>query len=647
MSAKLSQPKKLPKKRNVLQLDSQPAPPTRRVNPLTAFSSHPTASSSQPKSTMPPPSQIQFKNPKGKGKAVSLVSKRDVPTDSLWVDIYEPCSEAELAVHPKKVEEVRRWFCEAFEGGPSGKLRKYRKILALSGPAGAAKTATLRVLSREMSFSITEWRSCFEDQYRAYGSDDDYETLFTKFQNFMSRATSCTSSLFPSTGGAERQVILLEDLPNILHQDTQAKFHALLESLVDLPRSTPIVMILSDAGVRSETGDDEGGSWRRNTSSAVDVRSAIPKSLLTGPYVTHIAFNRIAPTLMRKALHAMLNTHFAGLTAAPPSKEALDLIVESVNGDIRSAIMALQFACVVDAPASKKGRAKTARGTSTRAMLEVITKRENSLVLFHLLGKILYNKRKGDPPNASASAKDIQREKDSDLKIKDPPRLPPFFQEHDRAASRVDVDMLYADSPIDASLLSLYIHQNYPQFCDDVEECADIAEWMSWVDWSGGEAWYQANPHRFHLLTLGTLHSLPTPVTRRSQKFYKPAYFEQLKRERDTGCAVADVQGWLADGPHNHSTRALSKAVIATELGAVLKTRTAPRSHQLFTHMPFSYGNDDLQLLEESDVLSQHTHNDEAEWAESHAKDFRGGEGADDEVNPNGGWLEGDDIEEF
>lgn len=48
--------------------------------------------------------------------------------------------------------------------------------------------------------------------------------------------------------------------------------------------------------------------------------------------------------------------------------------------------------------------------------------------------------------------------------------------------------MLYADSPIDASLLSLYIHQNYPQFCDDVEQCADITEWMSWVDWSGGEA---------------------------------------------------------------------------------------------------------------------------------------------------------------
>jgi hypothetical protein len=34
--------------------------------------------------------------------------------------------QAELAVHCKKVEDVRRWLVEAFEGGPSGKLAKYR-----------------------------------------------------------------------------------------------------------------------------------------------------------------------------------------------------------------------------------------------------------------------------------------------------------------------------------------------------------------------------------------------------------------------------------------------------------------------------------------------------------------------------------------
>lgn len=54
--------------------------------------------------------------------------------------------------------------------------------------------------------------------------------------------------------------------------------------------------------------------------------------------------------------------------------------------------MALQFACVVELPGSKtKGKGKV-KGDAT-VVLEAITRREQSLVLFHLMGKVLYNKR--------------------------------------------------------------------------------------------------------------------------------------------------------------------------------------------------------------------------------------------------------------
>jgi cell cycle checkpoint protein len=47
---------------------------------------------------------------------------------------------------------------------------------------------------------------------------------------------------------------------------------------------------------------------------------------------------------------------------------------------------------------------------------------------------------KGDPPNTSATAKDIQRESDLDARLKNPPSHP-FLKMHDRRASRVDVDV--------------------------------------------------------------------------------------------------------------------------------------------------------------------------------------------------------------
>jgi cell cycle checkpoint protein len=88
-------------------------------------------------------------------------------------------------VHVKKVQDVRRWLDEAFVGGPSGKLRKYRvrlmhpsscaadvlfqRILALTGPAGTAKTATMRVLARELDCEILEWRNAMEESFSSLG----------------------------------------------------------------------------------------------------------------------------------------------------------------------------------------------------------------------------------------------------------------------------------------------------------------------------------------------------------------------------------------------------------------------------------------------------------------------------------------------
>ena len=48
--------------------------------------------------------------------------------------------------------------------------------------------------------------------------------------------------------------------------------------------------------------------------------------------------------------------------------------------------------------------------------------------------------------------------------------------------------MLYADTPIDGSLLSLYVHQNYTQYCNELDECAALMDTLSWADASGGDS---------------------------------------------------------------------------------------------------------------------------------------------------------------
>ncbi|KAJ6460973.1 Rad17 cell cycle checkpoint protein-domain-containing protein [Mycena sanguinolenta] len=647
-----------------------------RINPLTAFANTPPsfAATATPKPSLS--SQSQKSKGKGKEKEI-LKSVVDVEDDRLWVDIYEPTTEAELAVHVKKVQDVRRWFDEALVGGPAGTLRKYRRILALTGPAGTAKTATIRVLARELDCELLEWRNAMAESTSNVFDDDgyqssDHESLLSKFEAFLTRASTCqsifaeperdtklsssqSSSSTARPAARKRQIILLEDLPNILHANTQSRFHAALQALVMSPsmNPVPIVIIVSDAGIRGEASDERlaNGSWGKDRDGVLDIRTVLPKDLLYGPYVTQIAFNPIAPTLMKKALHALISAHFSSSknSKSAPSKEMLDIIIETSNGDIRSAIMALQFSCVVEVPG--KGRKKSSVSGS-KLVLEAVTRREQSLHLFHLIGKVLYNKRKGDPPNPSASAKDIQKDKDLDATLKDPPKLPSHLSDHVRRTSRVNVDLLYADSPIDSSLFSLYIHQNYTQFCNEVAECDGIADWLSWVDSSGGEAWYQANPHRFHLLTMGTLHSLPTPVPRRSQKLFKPEFFDYLTKEKDAWDAVRDVRGWIVEDATlkaNEGWRlgGWSRAEVATGLGGVLKARDvkqtqpqAPVSHRLFSSLPYgSGGNRGLHQLGEGDLPSDSVDIPEddggrAGWAEI------------PDVQEGGGWLESDDIED-
>ncbi|KAL1747170.1 Rad17 cell cycle checkpoint protein-domain-containing protein [Schizophyllum fasciatum] len=546
----------------------------------------------------------------------------------LWVDIYEPTTEEELAVHIKKVESVRRFFKEALEGD---RLRRYRRILVLTGPAGTGKTSTVRVLAREMGFDIMEWRNEFSAgkssmEWDDYGSDQYAHAPQELFINFMARASRCRD-VFSST--ARPHIILLEDLPNILHPAVQQSFHESLANLVQPSDAVlpPIVIIISDAGLRGTDPDESGAHHGKDM-----------------PVDHFPSFNPIAPTLMTRALKSMLAKRSQKL-----STDFLDMLVSTSNGDIRSAIMALQFSSITTKPGKKC--------KDERAVLEAITRREHGLVLFHLLGKILYNKRKGDPPTKSQLARDIQKDRDLDRQLKDPPTLPDWLAEHDRKASRVDVDAIYADAPIDSSLMSLYIHQNYTSFCEDVDQCEGVAEWLSWVDSSGGEQWYQANPHRFHLLALGTMHSLPTPVPRNGHKMYKPYFFEALSKEKEAYDGVRDVRGWLEvrRNPETGSVMMFLRCVqdkwsrtdTVTAIGGILKARDAgpphmraPPTHRLFTKLSFArgVGNDDEQLDETEVAVSDEATMDQGlDWSMGYGV----------EAKTHGGWLESDDIEDF
>jgi len=241
---------------------------------------------------------------------------------------------------------------------------------------------------------------------------------------------------------------------------------------------------------------------------------------------------------------------------------------------------------------------------------------------------------KGDPPSRSATAKDIARERALDRSLEDPPPLPPWLVTEERRTSRVDVNMLHASTPIDASLFGLYIHQNYTQFCSSLEQCSSLIDNLSWTDANESANWYDVNPHTFHIQTLGTLHSLPSPVPRTGQQVYKPAFFGALHREKAARDALERASSWLSgDGPW-------SRVAIVTELGGMLRAmgRHAPHGHHAFSDLVFGQDLLGAEVINEGDVEGGPISYEGGESSQSHGSS---------EQATGCGYLEDDDIEDW
>jgi len=212
-----------------------------------------------------------------------------------------------------------------------------------------------------------------------------------------SSTSPSSSSSTPSapTNPSSRRLLLIEDLPNVSHYTTKLALRSALAQYLSSPRVTaPLVLIVSEALARP--GDDEagggGGGWlsgngRRGES--VDARGVCGVEVLEHPACREIAcvgpsslvdcrslvtprrgrrgtdrlgcrtdalpprsFNPVAPTIMRKALVRTLDRLYSPSSsssssstalASRPTLATLDVLVAHSGGDMRSALMSLEF----------------------------------------------------------------------------------------------------------------------------------------------------------------------------------------------------------------------------------------------------------------------------------------------------------------
>ena len=374
-----------------------------------------------------------------------------------WTDQFAPNDLQELAVHNRKVLDVRKWLEMTAKG-------KRRRVLVLKGAAGTGKTTTARLLAKEMNAKVIEWRNPSETDM----SLRDGATASSQFHDFIFRAgrsaslelvassdvNAAVSCKFDPCGGGKPQILLVEEFPSTYSRTSSSldSFRStVLQYLASSPASgsntTPVVMIISEALLSSSTA----------LADSFTVHRLLGHELINHPFLDMIEFNPIAPTILIKALEtvAIKEARRSGRRRTPGSSVLKHL---AATGDIRSAISTLEFLCIrgdaADAWSSKVTFTKQKKPKTQQSMtkaeadsLRLISNRESTLGIFHAVGKVVYNKRYDPPANSMTHP-------------------PPWFPQHRRGKiPENDPDDVMQGLGTDISTFVAALHENYISSC--------------------------------------------------------------------------------------------------------------------------------------------------------------------------------------
>lgn len=448
-----------------------------------------------------------------------------------WTEQFAPVDLSELAVHKRKVGDVREWLEAAVNG-------KRQKVLVLKGVAGTGKTATIALLAKDLGLDVSAWHNPAGAEMAPEGS----LSAGSQFEDFIGRAgrshgltfvtgdvtgqTQIQSKKDDDGGGSieqRRQILLIEEFPNTFSRTSstlQAFRSAILQYVSSPPvgeaSATPVVMIISETLLSTNTAAADSFTAHR----------LLGPELVNHPYVNMIEFNAVAPTILTKALETIVvkEARKSGRRKTP-GPQVLKRLAET--GDIRSAVSSLEFLCLRgddgDVWSSKvqftkpKKKSDPAMTKAEEEALMLISNRESSLGVFHAVGRVVNNKRMDPAPGHAV------------------PPPPPWLPQHRRAkVVERDVDPLIDELGTDVLTYVAALHENYALSCgsssgedtmDSLSGCADSisdADLLSTDRFSFGTRAFSGSAMdglrqdemSFHVAVRGLLFNLPSPVHR-------------------------------------------------------------------------------------------------------------------------------------
>lgn len=430
-----------------------------------------------------------------KNESVQNGARLEKGSQRPWTELFAPQNLEELAVHKKKIQDVREWLERSFMGNEG------MKMLVLRGPAGAGKTSTIKLLAQSMNIDILEWKNPLGSDM----SQEGYVSMSAQFEDFLGRShryggleMNMGSSAFAKGKASDQsalrkshrgKIVLLEEFPSILTQNSialQSFRQSMLQYLASFkPADTRedsgglathkilLVLIITESRLSSSGSSNENFTMNR----------LLGPDILNYSAVSVIDFNSVAVTILQKALDLVLQkeARLSGRRRVPGSALLKELCA---SGDITSAICSLEFLCIRGSDDIWSGRiaakgkksaqsSKTEMTEAERQTLGIVTPRESSLGLFHAVGKVVYNKRT-DLVTGNSTQSTMS-----------------MASHHDRTVPEASLHDLMSECGTDVDTFVAALHENYLLSCTGdsfTEASGDCLEILSDADLLGSSS---------------------------------------------------------------------------------------------------------------------------------------------------------------
>lgn len=418
----------------------------------------------------------------------------------LWTEKYSPHSVGDLAVHSKKIAEVRSWLEGQVLSCQTLGNRRSNRMLILTGPAGVGKTAVIRVLAKALTLEILEWKTptptLWQEHIKHQVSSDSsvpYMSKLDEFQSFLENArkfpllpvVSTPVSSFSEKKKTDPlqwqqsshsqtkvvKLLVIDDLPVANDRERQQQLCRSLQTLA-LSVNFITVLLMTDMAETAE-GDGRQQGWLVEIQRVLEAAGA-----------TKIAFNPITANVIKKLLVKISVVEQCRVPA-----DLVEAIADSCGGDVRNAILSLQFLCLgLEQDGPHQGQQKVRRisckqevttceeygSLYTRSLVQKkssscsIAGRDGILSLYHALGKFLYNKRHAVQACAEGEG--------TIMELGERFRRPPLNMEVP--------EMILSKARTETSSILAFLHENVLQFVDEdaIDDVAAIEGYLSDAD---------------------------------------------------------------------------------------------------------------------------------------------------------------------